>query len=175
MTAWEVIKEQLQQPEYLHVLINPFPVYGLALGLFAILLALALRGRRAQIVALAIVFVSALSAWPAAEFGEQAYDRVLSDSDQAGGLWLKEHMHRADKLLWVFYVVAALAAVAIVAPLKWPRSAIPLLLITLAGAIAGLASGAYIAHAGGEVRHSEFRYGPPPSPTAEEEHHPHEE
>lgn len=162
MSTWELIKEHLQQPEYLHVLINPLPVYGLALGLLATVLALLLRERRAQIVALAIVFVSAFSAWPASEFGEQGYDRVLSLSDHAGGLWLKEHRCRADEVLWVFYVAAALAAGAIFVPFKWPRCALPLLVAAMAAAIVALGCGTYIASAGGQIRHGEFRYGPPP-------------
>ena len=36
----------LEQPEYVHVLLNPLPVYGLALGLVALTIALALRRPR---------------------------------------------------------------------------------------------------------------------------------
>jgi hypothetical protein len=171
--AWDLIKEHLQQPEYLHVLINPLPVYGLALGLFATVLALVLSERRAQIVALAIVFVSAFSAWPAAEFGEQAYDRVFSEADHVGDLWLDEHAHRASQVLWVFYGVAALAATALLVPFKWPRTTGPLLLATLVATIAGLGCGGYIALAGGQVRHREFRYGPPPPPRPHQAEHTH--
>ena len=39
----------LRQPEYIHVLLNPLPVYGLLIGLIGLVLALILKSRRAQI------------------------------------------------------------------------------------------------------------------------------
>jgi len=169
MSGWELLKAHLQQPEYLHVLLNPLPVYGLGLGLLACLVALAIRSRGASVVALMIVFVSALSAWPVKELGEQGFDRVLSMADQDGQTWLKIHEARADAVLWVFFALAALAAAAIFLPKKWPRSATPLLLATTLGTVAALGCGAWIGYAGGQVRHKEFRYGPPP-PAPVEEH-----
>jgi hypothetical protein len=38
----------LEQPEYIHVLINPLPVYGLAMGLAGLMIGLALRSREAR-------------------------------------------------------------------------------------------------------------------------------
>src|SRR5438132_3720785 len=96
---WELIRVHLHQPEYLHVLLNPLPVYGLALGALALVIALALRSRRAQITALALVFISALSAWPVAEFGEQAYDIQVSQLNDTGAHWLNAHGQRALRAL----------------------------------------------------------------------------
>jgi hypothetical protein len=153
----------LQQPEYVHVLLNPLPVYGLLVGWVGLAIALALRSRRAQIVTLTLVLLSSVSAWPVYEFGQQAYDRVLSMTDEDGGAWLDEHMHRAEDLIWIFYALVALSAIAIAAPIKWPRSSLPLALaVVFLGAVT-LGSGAYIAYAGGRVHHREFRseHAPP--------------
>ena len=163
MTGWELFRAHLQQPEYLHVLLNPLPVYGLALGFLALLVAISLRERRADFVALTIVFVSAVSAWPVAEFGEHGYDRVISMADPPGDAWLDEHAARANKVLWVFFVVAGLAVVTVVVPMKFPGAARPLLLATLIGTAACLGCGAWIGYAGGQVRHPEFRYGRAPA------------
>jgi amino acid transporter len=162
MSSWELLKEHLQQPEYLHVLLNPLPVYGLGLGLLACLVAFAIRGRGASIVALVIVFVSALSAWPVKELGEQGFDRVLSMADHDGEMWLKIHEARADSVIWVFFALAALSAAAIFVPKKWPATAKPLLAATTLTTIGALGCGAWIGYAGGQIRHKEFRYGPPP-------------
>jgi hypothetical protein len=160
----------LQQPEYIHVLLNPLPVYGLLIGLIGLVLALILKSRRAQITTLTLVLISSASAWPVYEFGEEGYDRVLSMTDEDGGAWLDEHMHRAEDLIWVFYVLAALSAFAIAAPIKWPRCSLPLALaVVLLGAVT-LASGVYIAYAGGRVRHREFRNAPAPPKRSEHEH-----
>ena len=172
MSGLEVLKAHLQQSEYLHVLLNPLPVYGMAIGLFAMVLAFVLKERRAHWVAFSIIFVSAFSAWPVGELGEGGYDRVLAVADPTGDAWLKEHVARADKVIWVFYVTAGLAALSILASAKWPAAARPLFLATLLGAVASLGCGGWIGYAGGQVRHSEFRYGPPPQgrPEAEEHH-----
>ena len=159
----------LRQPEYIHVLLNPLPVYGLLVGWVGLVIGLALRSRRAQIATLTLVLLSSISAWPVYEFGEQGYDRVLSMTDEDGEAWLDEHMHRAEDLIWVFYVLAALSAFAIAAPIKWPKSSVPLAVgVILLGAVT-LGSGAYIAYAGGRVRHREFRNEPPPPKRSEHE------
>jgi hypothetical protein len=160
----------LRQPEYIHVLLNPLPVYGLLVGWVGLVIGLALRSRHAQIATLSLVLLSSISAWPVYEFGQQAYDRVLSMTDEDGEAWLDEHMHRAEDFIWVFYVLAALSAFAIAAPIKWPKSSVPLAVaVILLGAVT-LGSGAYIAYAGGRVRHREFRNEPPPPKRSEHEH-----
>jgi len=151
-------------------LLNPLPVYGLLVGWVGLVIGLALRSRRAQIATLSLVLLSSISAWPVYEFGQQSYDRVLSMTDEAGEAWLDEHMHRAENLIWVFYALAALSAFGIAAPIKWPKSSTPLAVaVILLGAVT-LGSGAYIAYAGGRVRHREFRNEPPPPKRPEHEH-----
>ena len=166
----DAILRDLRQPEYIHVLINPLPVYGLAMGLLGLIVAFFLKSRSAQIVALIVVLVSAASAWPVYEFGEQAYDRVLSMSDEPGQAWLEEHQDRAEDCIWFFYGLAVLSAVALVAPRKWPRSATPLLISVIVLSAVTLGFGGYIAYAGGKIRHREFRNVPPPPKRASEEH-----
>src|SRR5579871_1375167 len=154
----------LQQPEYVHVLLNPMPVYGMASGILALIVALVLRSRPAQITAFVLIIVAALSVWPVMEYGERGYDRVYSMSNTEGQQWLDEHMHRADIGAWFFYVTAAVAAVALVLPKFKPRTQLPLAVAALLFALASLRVGAWISRAGGQVRHSEFREGPPPHP-----------
>lgn len=154
--------EHLGNPEYLHVLLNPLPVYGLVMGVFGLVVAIIQRSTRARFTALAIIFVSAFSAWPVYHYGEAGYDRVLAMSDDPGGRWLDEHKRRGEKLIGVFYVVAGLAAAAMVAQLKFVRAAVPLAIITTLTASATLGVGFYIASAGGRIRHKEFRYESPP-------------
>ena len=160
----------LRQPEYIHVLLNPLPVYGLLVGWVGLLIGVALRSRRAQIATLSLVLLSSISAWPVYEFGQQGYDRVLSMTDEAGEAWLDEHMHRAEKLIWVFYALAALSAFAIAVPIKWPKSSMPLAVAVILLSAVTLGCGAYIAYAGGRVRHREFRNETPPPKRSEHEH-----
>jgi hypothetical protein len=159
----------LQQPEYVHTLINPLPVYGLGIGLFALTIAMFLRHRSAHITALTVIFLAAASAWPVKYYGDEAYDRVLSMSDETGSAWLAAHEDRADKFIWSFYLLAVVAAAAIVLPRKFPKTAMPLIISTLLLSVASLAAGGYIAYAGGRIRHREFRTGPPPPKPVEQQ------
>jgi hypothetical protein len=154
--------EHLRNPEYLHVLLNPLPIYGLAVGVLGLLIALVTRAARARVTALAIVFVSALSAWPVYHYGEAGYDRVLAMTDNDGRKWLDEHERRGEQLIVVFYAVAALSAGAIATEKFAPRGAVALAIVTAVLASAALSAGAYIGAAGGRIRHREFRYVLPP-------------
>lgn len=169
MNWFTILREHLQDPEYLHVLINPLPVYGLAIATLALVLALVLRTRLLTIAALVLVFVSSLSAWPTYYYGEAGYDRVKALSDPAGEQWLDDHMARAEKLIWAFYVLAGISAVGVGVILKWPRTSVAINVATLALACATLGTGGYIAYPGGHIRHREFRFEPPP--TSQEHHH----
>jgi hypothetical protein len=162
--------EHLSRPEYVHVLLNPLPVYGLAVSVLGLIIALLSRARAARVTALALVMVSAASAWPVYHFGEAGYDRVKTIVDDAGDKWLDEHMRRGEQLIYVFYVVAVLSAIGIVAEFAVPKAAIPLGIATLILAGANLGVGLYIGYAGGRVRHKEFRFEAPPEPRKEQYH-----
>jgi len=152
----------LRQPEYVHVLLNPLPVYGLLISWIALIAALISKSRRALIVTLILAFITSISAWPVYEFGEEGYDRVLAMTDDDGHAWLDEHQARGQKLIYVFYALAVLSAAAIVVPLRWPKSSVPLALVVVLLGAAALGSGCYIAYAGGKIRHREFRNEPAP-------------
>jgi hypothetical protein len=164
------ILRSLRQPEYVHVLLNPVPVYGLLIAWIGLIIAVVLKSRRAQIVTLVLVLVSSLSAWPVYEFGQQAYDRVLSMTDGDGERWLDEHQDRGEDLIWIFYALAVLSAAAITVPIKWPKSSAPLVIAVILLGAAALGSGGYIAYAGGRIRHREFRNEPAPPKRPEHEH-----
>ena len=99
---FETILRDLRQPEYVHVLLNPLPVHGLAVGLIGLLVAICFRSRAATVVALVVVFISAAAAWPVYEYGKQGYDRVLAMADKDGQAWLASHKERAENLIWFF-------------------------------------------------------------------------
>lgn len=151
----------LKQPEYVHVLLNPLPVYGLAMGVLGLVIGLAMRNKQAQIVGLVIVAVACLSVWPVSHYGERGADRVQAMSNKDAALWLHEHEERAEVGQWFFYVTAALAIVAIAVQVPFQKAATKLSLITVLAGLICLGVGGWISRAGGQVRHAEFREGPP--------------
>ena len=154
--------EELTRPEYVHVLLNPLPVYGLATATLALAGALAFRNRPALVAALALVTITAVSAWPVYVYGQRAYQSVNTTIDPDGQDWLNAHQRRAEKLIWTFYALAVLAAASMIVPLRWSKALFPLAALTLLGALVVLGAGGWIAYAGGKVRHLEFRQGIPP-------------
>lgn len=156
----ESLLRDFRQPEYLHVLLNPLPVYGLAAGLLALFISLFLRSRGARITSLIVIFVCAASAWPVYELGEQAYDPVLSMSDDQGQAWLQSHKARAEKLIVLFYILAAAALAGLIASWKSDRLSLIGAIVVLVLGLTTLSAGGYIAYAGGRIRHREFRNGP---------------
>lgn len=75
---------------------------------------------------------------------------------------VESNKERAEDLIWLFCGVAILSAIALIAPVKWPRSSTWLgVTVLVLGAITPGAGG-YIAYAGGRIRHREFRNEPPP-------------
>ena len=162
----------LEQPEYIHVLINPLPVYGLAMGLIGLIIGLVLRSREARTGAFAVILIAAASAWPTLHYGQQGYDRVKAMADSEGQKWLEEHKHRGEQLICVFYALGALALLSIAVEWKRPKAALPLAITTLVLTAGALGIGGYIAYAGGHIRHKEFRFEPAPE-LRTEEHHEH--
>src|SRR6266704_5437794 len=95
-------------------------------------------------------------------------------SDPAVKQLLDEHMARGEKLIWMFYVLAAVSAIGIAVTVKWPRTFLAVLSVALALSSGTLGVGGYISYAGGHVRHREFRFAAPP-PARLAEHRPVEE
>jgi hypothetical protein len=152
----------LQQPEYVHVLLNHLPLAGLLAATLSLLAALAVRNRPALFIALGLVVLFSLSAWPVTEYGEAGYDRVLAMADDDGAAYLARHRDLAQHWVFMFYVTAGAGVAAVVTGFKWPKRFVLSGAVVAVLAAGSLAAGAVIAECGGKIRHREFRLGPPP-------------
>jgi hypothetical protein len=167
----EKLSNVLNRPEYVHAAINHFPLIGVFVAMLALATGLIAKQRAVTLAGLALVAVMALSIWPVFSFGEAGYDRVLSMSDEAGEGFLKYHAALAHRWAFLYYITAGVAALAFCLSWKWPRVLMPGSIAALVLGIASLVAGIAIAQAGGEVRHREFRSGPPPKVPEEHEAH----
>ena len=148
-------------PEYLHVVLNHLPLFGLLIGGALLLASLIRNSDELRGAALVVVALSGLSTWPVTELGDAGFDRVLSMSNTDGQKWLKAHEARADKAVPVVYVTTALAVAVFIAARKKPALTKPLTIATLLGVGLSLVLLGWVARAGGQIRHPEVRSGPP--------------
>lgn len=156
-----ILRMHLRQPEYLHVLVHPFPILGMALAALLLLFALAVRSRGAKEAGLVLIVLAALGALATVKLGQKAYDRVYNGIELESQQWADVHMERAENAQWAFYLTGLLAALALAASRRKPAWVRPATLAAASGALLCSALGGWTAHAGGQIRHSEFRLGPP--------------
>ncbi len=154
---------ELQRPECVHVLVNHLPLTGLFAALLGLTGCLAIRSRAAVFLAMGLVSLFSLSAWPVYVYGEQGYDRVYSMADEDGDAYLARHKELAERWTWPFYLTAGVGAAGMVAGWRRPKWLWAFASATAVLAAGSLIAGAVIADAGGKVRHPEFRHGPPPA------------
>ena len=164
------------KPEYIHILLNPLPVYGLAIGIVILASGLLARNHTVRIAGLIVTAICAASAWPVLAFGQRGYNNLYPMLDTESQQWLDEHMRRAESFIYFFYTTALLALAGLAFLKKSPKAANWLAILTLASGIASLGIGGWISRAGGEVSHSEFRTGEAPTNSPPHEHqHSHNE
>lgn len=157
----------LEQPEYVHVLLNHLPLTGLLVALLGLGGALFLKQRPALFLALLWVSVMAGSVGPVAEYGERGFDRTLAMADDDGQAYLKAHAALAHRWMFLYYTTAAAGVAAMFIGWKWPKFfRLAALVVVLLG-IGSLIAGSDIADYGGKIRHREFRNGPPPAEPAQ--------
>lgn len=157
------LSQLLNQPEYVHAAINHFPLIGLFVAILFLGIALILRNRLTILLGLALVGVLALSVWPVYHYGEAGYDRVLSMSDEPGQAYLHYHEELAERWVFLYYVTAGIVGLGLLLAWKWPKTLTYSSFLAMVLATASLVAGIFIAQAGGEIRHREFRVGPPPA------------
>lgn len=161
---------ELDNPAYRHLLINHIPIVGLAFSAVSLGVALLIRNRPAQILALALVCFSAASMVVVNRTGHEAFEQLRTLVDDPGADWMDAHLDRAETATPAFYALAALALAAALLPKRWPRVAFALTLTSLILALVCVGLSGWIAKAGGQIRHTELR-ATAVTPAPASEHH----
>lgn len=165
------LAEALKHPEYVHLLLNPIPAYVLATGLLLLAIALMRKSRELQIAALWVLVFVGITAFPTWYYGHRAFDHLRESLTETSKQWAYVHIHRADRFVYFLYLTGALALMAIFLPRKFPKAAGPLSIAALVVGIGAFGLVNWISRAGGEIRHSELRMGPPPPAPVHEHNH----
>jgi len=158
----DLLLELLEDPAYRHVLLNHLPIVGLAIAWLVLGWALTERRWSSTVFGLSLVALLSGSAIGVMSAGDAAYPFVFDSLDGPGREWLDYHTYLGDRWGWLLPTNGALAILAIVAGFMRERLRMIVGVIVLATTLAGLATAAIIAEAGGKIRHPEFRLSDPP-------------
>lgn len=107
----------LSDPEYLHLLLEPLPLYGVAAGLLFLLFAQFAGENKCRLLALAVICASCASVWPYQELRRQSNPRIMATRDPALAPLIREQTERREACNWAYYTVACLGAVTLAARL----------------------------------------------------------
>ena len=140
---------------HLHVLTNHAPVFITFSGL--VVLALFWKRDEARRAALLLLLLGMLGGLVAYWLGTQAYKPVRGLADEAGQEWLDAHLERADKIAWVYWVAGAAALAGLACTRSRPRLSGWTTLGAGGLGVVALVASAWVADAGGKIRHPEFR------------------
>jgi DMSO reductase anchor subunit len=143
-------------PAHWHLLMNHIPVIGIPLAGILLIVAILLKQRVTEQVALCFVVVLGLLTIPVFLTGEPAEELVEEIPTVSHDL-IEEHEESAE---FAFIITEVLAAIALVGlALAWKRGEIPRAVTYVTLAVAILCSGLLgrVAYLGGHVRHAEIR------------------
>jgi hypothetical protein len=147
----------LGQPEYVHVMLHPLPVIGLLIAVIGLILGLIFKGKAAVTISLLLIATTAGSAYFVYETGEGAEDRIEDILDEDSQGWLHEHEERTEVAIYLFYVTAFVALLAVIMGPIMPGFARGMTWATLALACFSILAGGWIGRAGARIGHPELR------------------
>ena len=144
-------------PTHLHLLTNHMPIFITLAGLIALGLSFWWKSDTGKRIALVLLIFGTVGGLVTYWLGQQSYKPVRGLADESGQDWLDLHMERAEQVIWLFWLASTSAVIALV--LAWRKIRFALLASLLAGGLSAATLGvsAWIADAGGKIRHPEIR------------------
>ena len=110
MIEFANLLEKLRDPQFLHHLLEPLLIYGLALGIMGFLVAFAVKERKMQLAALILIIGSALTIVPYTHFRKKADAEQMGELLGAEKAMVEEHHTRLLEGQWIYFGIAGLAA-----------------------------------------------------------------
>ena len=108
-TLWQNIRD----PEYLHLLLEPLPLYGLGLGLVFVIVSLVFGEIKSRMLALAVICVSCASVWPYIDLRDKATPRILATRSPEFAPLIQQQTQRRKDWSWPYYAMTAFTILAI--------------------------------------------------------------
>ncbi len=106
--------QSLGDVEYLHLLLEPLPLFGLALGLVFLIAGVLFKDGKMRMLALLVMAFSCVSVQPYLQLRAQAEPRILALQDPAYHALTKQQSELRTSTAWVYYSLGAACLVALV-------------------------------------------------------------
>jgi len=135
-TELKLLWDSVRDPEYLYLLLEPLPLFGLGIGLIFLIGTLATKQLKAQWLALFVICLSCSSVWLYEDQRSKATPRIVATRDPSLAPLIREQTARRAALNWVYYAMAGFSALTLA--LQMGRKGKPLLILTAAGSFAVL-------------------------------------
>ncbi len=103
--------QSLGEPEYLHLLLEPLPLYGLALGLLLLLITSFSREKICRLVAVILLGASCLSVAPYLSCRLSATPRILATRPVSFGPAIEAQTQLRQRAAWAYYLGALFSAI----------------------------------------------------------------
>jgi hypothetical protein len=108
-TLWQSIRD----PEYLHLLLEPLPLYGLGLGLVVFVVAFVFGEKRSRLLGLGLICISCASVWPYTDLREKATPRIIATRPIEYAGVIREQTERRLNWNWPYYAMTVLSFIAL--------------------------------------------------------------
>lgn len=112
LTNLDILFRRLGDPEYLYLLLEPLPLFGLLFGLIFFCIGLYMDQEKTRIVSLILLAMCCFSVVPYIKYRDKAMPRVaeIIQSPQR----IKDQTKLRKQTTWVYYVVAITALVTLI-------------------------------------------------------------
>jgi len=129
-TLWQSIRD----PEYLHLLLEPLPLFGLGIGLVFLIMSFVFGEVKSRLLALGIICVSCASVWPYIDLRDKATPRILATRSPDFAPLIQEQTQRRKDWSWPYHAMTLLSAAALLSS-RSPKSRPLLFAIVLYGGL----------------------------------------
>jgi hypothetical protein len=129
-TLWQNIRD----PEYLHLLLEPLPLYGLGLGLVFVIVSLVFGEMKSRMLALAVICVSCASVWPYIDLRDKATPRILATRSPEFAPLIQQQTQRRKDWSWPYYAMTLFSGIALLSA-RSPKGRPVLFFVIIFGAL----------------------------------------
>lgn len=121
----------LGDAEYLHLLIEPLPLFGLGFGLLLLIAAFLMRDGKMRLIALIVMIASSASVQPYQAMRAKSEPRILALQDPAFHAITLDQSARRKSAAWLYYAIAAWGTITLVTSRKGSGLIVTIITFTL--------------------------------------------